>query len=619
MHDFPRGLRIDNKPYGEGRAKCALRARSSSSRLPQPMSDTEKNFAVNSSPGIPFDDDHHSSKDPFALRAHTAGRLVIDPAEARLEFGDAVAARLKLSADGKTVLWPQPTESPEDPQNWSDGKKSLMLIVVTLAAVVPDFDSGIGIAAIFKLAEEYGTTTGVINNLTSNWSIFLVGWGGITAVMAVRRLGRLPVLFWSQILSLGFLVGATFAPNLNTFTAMRCLTGFFGTTPQVIGLYVVTDLYPFHLQARMLNFWTMGFIISPFLSPFLFGFLVARTSWRWAYGIGCIYGLIVILLIVFLMEETIYDRTMKPIPERPTSVSRYRVETLFGITGLKMQKHRVSWKEAILSPFAVVWRPHILGLLVFEALLFGFGIGINPGAYSTLVLTKQVTNAVFLGSPPPVGFGWSQYAIAGGYGTPIVSVVVGELIGRYMNDWIMDRSVQRNNGVFEAESRLWACYVAVPLNVAGLVLLGAAFQKRLSPFAVIMGWGLVEVSVMINTVAVCQWFLFRASAMSGQLKLRRRVLQRCVSGTSGEHSSGFTRPPQPKSNCPHQGEISALINLARVLGGFGVAYFQIPWAIKSGALQVFGCEAAIDAGLFLLVVPVLQVSGRDLRARFSLR
>ncbi|CAK5272184.1 unnamed protein product [Mycena citricolor] len=533
------------------------------------MSDTEKNFPVHSSPGIPFDDDDHSSKDPFALRAHTAGRLVIDPAEARLEFGDAVAARLKLSADGKTVLWPQPTDSPEDPQNWSDGKKSLMLIVVTLAAVVPDFDSGIGIAAIFKLAEEYGTTTGVINNLTSNWSIFLVGWGGITAVMAVRRLGRLPVLFWSQILSLGFLVGATFAPNLNTFTAMRCLTGFFGTTPQVIGLFVVTDLYPFHLQARMLNFWTMGFIISPFLSPFLFGFLVARTSWRWAYGIGCIYGLIVILLIVFLMEETIYDRTVKPIPERPTSGSRYHVETLLGITGLKMQKHRVSWKETILSPFAVVWRPHILGLLVFEALLFGFGIGIND------------TNAVFLGSPPPVGFGWSQYAIAGGYGTPIVSVVVGELIGRYMNDWIMDRSVQRNNGVFEAESRLWACYVAIPLNVAGLVLLGAAFQKRLSPFAVIMGWGLVEVSVMINTVAVY----------------------------------AYCNDAFPE----HQGEISALINLARVLDGFGVAYFQIPWAIKSGALQVFGCEAAIDAGLFLLVVPVLQVSGRDLRARFSLR
>jgi hypothetical protein len=36
-----------------------------------------------------------------------------------------------------------------------------------------------------------------------------------------------------------------------------------------------------------------------------------------------------------------------------------------------------------------------------------------------------------------------------------VSVFVGELIGRYANDYIMNVSIKRNNGVFEAESRLW--------------------------------------------------------------------------------------------------------------------------------------------------------------------
>ena len=36
----------------------------------------------------------------------------------------------------------------------------------------------------------------------------------------------------------------------------------------------------------------------------------------------------------------------------------------------------------------------------------------------------QVTNAVFLGSPPPLGYGFSQYAIAGAYGTPMVCAAV---------------------------------------------------------------------------------------------------------------------------------------------------------------------------------------------------
>jgi len=97
-------------------------------------------------------------------------------------------------------------------------------------------------------------------------------------VMLMRRYGRLPILFWSQVLTLAFLVGCTVAPDLKTFTAMRCLTAFFGTTPQVTGLYIVTDIFPFHLQARKLNIWAAGFLVAPYISPFLFGFLVAKTT-----------------------------------------------------------------------------------------------------------------------------------------------------------------------------------------------------------------------------------------------------------------------------------------------------------------------------------------------------
>jgi hypothetical protein len=164
------------------------------------------------------DDTSDSGIDLYSFHEQYAGRLIIDPAEAKIELGATVAARLKLSEDGTKVLWPQPTDSALDPQNWSTRRKNLQLFIITLAAIVPDFDSGIGIAAIFALATQYNTTPGVINNMTSNWSIFLLGWGGLIAVMLIRRFGRLPILFWSQVLALGFLVGCTFAPNLKTFT-----------------------------------------------------------------------------------------------------------------------------------------------------------------------------------------------------------------------------------------------------------------------------------------------------------------------------------------------------------------------------------------------------------------
>ncbi|GBE86871.1 hypothetical protein SCP_1001130 [Sparassis crispa] len=522
--------------------------------------DISASASVNAGPDI----------DLFSYHERNAGRLVVDPEEARVEFGEEVAKRLKLSSDGTRVLWPQPTDDPEDPQNWSDVRKNFQLFIVTLAAIVPDFDSGIGIASIFSLAKQYNTTSGVINDLTSNWSIFLLGWGSILAVMLMRRYGRLPILFWSQVLALGFLIGCTFAPTLKVFTAMRCLTAFFGTCPQVTGLYVVTDLFPFHLQARKLNIWTMGFVVAPFLSPFAFGFLVARANWRWTYGTGSLYGVVVVLFITFFMEETMYDRTLpnpRPIPPPPSRL-HHRVELLVGVTGYRMAKYRTKWRIAVWATADVLWRPHILSILVFEAILFGFTTGINT------------TNAVLLDLPKPEGFGFSQYAIAGAYATPIVATIIGELLGHYINDWLMNFCVKRNKGVFEAEMRLWICYLAVPLYICGFVVLGAAFQLHRGVGALVMGWGISQVAVMLNTVAVYAY---------------------C-------------------NDCfpSRQGEVSACVNLARTLGGFSVAYFQVPWVTQHGALQAFGVEAAVVTALFLLVVPALQIKGASLRAKFSL-
>ncbi|KAH9974780.1 MFS general substrate transporter [Lactifluus volemus] len=530
--------------------------------LPGPSED-EKTVSAKLSAEVSASDRNFLDIDLSTYHENCIGRLVLDPSEARIEFGNKIASRLKLSSDGKTILWPQPTDDPEDPQNWSERRKTVQLIIITLASVVPDFDSGIGIASIFALAKQYDTTPGKINNLTSKCVSLLfnavTGWGTLFAVMLARRYGRLPVL------ALGFLIGCTFAPNLKTFTAMRCLTAFFGTCPQAMGLYVVTDMYPFHRQAQKLNIWTMGFLMSPFISPFAFGFLVARASWRWAYGIGSMYGAFVLILIVFFGRETMYDRGVRFPPSRGADGLHHRIETLVGITGMKMAKYRSTWREAVSAPFKLVWRPQLLSVLIFEAVLFGFSIGIN------------VTNAVFLGTPPPVGYGFSQYAIAGAYATPMIAVIIGELIGHFVNDAIMYGTTRRNHGVFEAESRLWTCYIGVLLYICGFLVLGAALQNHLSVGLLVIGWGTAVVAVMVNTVAVY----------------------------------AYTNDCFPKQ----QGEIGALLNLARVLCGFSVAYFQVPWAAKHGALQTFGCEAAVVAGLFILIVPTVQLTGRTLRVR----
>ena len=48
-----------------------------------------------------------------------------------------------------------------------------------------------------------------------------------------------------------------------------------------------------------------------------------------------------------------------------------------------------------------------------------------------------------------------------------------------------------------------ACQVAVLLYVCGFLVLGSAFQKHDSVGALIMGWEIAEVAIMVDTVPVC--------------------------------------------------------------------------------------------------------------------
>ncbi|KAK7451041.1 hypothetical protein VKT23_012716 [Stygiomarasmius scandens] len=268
------------------------------------------------------------------------------------------------------------------------------------------------------------------------------------------------------------------------------------------------------------------------------------------------------------MEESIYDRKAAVHPNFSQGFWA-RFKTLTGVTGWQLASSGPSWKEVILAPINLLWRPHLVGIYTLLAMEFGFGVGIN------------ITNTIFLQSEPPLGFGFDPITVSGIYATPVVGVLIGEALARYLMDWLMRWSLRRTNGVLEAENRLWALYIGVPLNLAGFLILGAALQHHLNVGVVVVGWGIAQISVLIMTVSIYSYA-----------------------------NDCFPRRP---------GEVSAVLNLTRVLGGFSVAYYQVPWSSKVGALQTLGLETGIVCGVFILVVPLLQWKGREIRKRFSLK
>ncbi|KAK8031051.1 hypothetical protein PG990_000785 [Apiospora arundinis] len=443
---------------------------------------------------------------------------------------------IKLAKDGHTRLIPQPSDDAHDPLNWSWGKKHLILFIVAYSALLPDYGSATGAITLLPQAKEWNMTEDEVNH-SQVGNVFMLGAGGVFTVVLSAYFGRLPVMFYFLVVALATAIWCAAATTFDSFMAARILNGFFSTVSQGGGLMFIQDMFFFHERARKINIWASFFVISPYLGPLLAAFMAAEKPWPvpfWVYVAES--GLALILTILFV-EETFYDRR---------------------IPAYKTRHLRNSFAEACMRSVKVVIKPTVAISCIYYLLTFAWVVGINT------------TLSIFLG--PVYGFGLKQIGFF--YFTPVTAVILGELAGHFLHDFLAKRYIRTHQGHFEPEVRLRAIIVALPFMLVGLILLGQSLENQWHYMAASISWGLYVFGVMITTVAI----------------------------------SSYNLDSYPEAS----GEVSAWVNISRTLGGFIISYFQVRWANARGTKESFGVQAAICGGAFLLIL-LLMWKGRSMR------
>ncbi|KAK4245689.1 polyamine transporter 3 [Corynascus novoguineensis] len=471
-------------------------------------------------------------------------------------------------------LNPRPSTSPDDPLNWSWGKKHAVLTALIPGCLLSDWTLTWGTTVFHMQAPEWGMSVEEVSHSVSP-GIALQGLGGLVAVPLCERYGRLPVLFYSQLLSLAATLGAMYAPSYGAFTAFRALQGFFGAPPQVIGMCVVHDLFFFDDRARKVNIWAASFLVGPYLGPLFSSLLVLRLGWRDDFGILAALYATSLLVVVLLGDETMFARAGMTL--RGTEGDPVQGES----TGFQAGRHAwlllgvEGWRDkaaaASSSSMWGVWRKQC-ALLTRPYLLLPTALFITPITMWTIGMVATISQFVL---PPPEagGYGFSMVALAMLYFAPIVGTLLAETWGHWFNDVLARRHMAR----YGIECRLTATYPAVVVGAVGLVLFGQTLEHHLSWVGLALGWAMLCFNTLANMTAVSAYLLDclpRHAALTG-----------------------------------------AWLNFGRVVGGFSVAYFQLPWFHRNGAALSFGLQAVVMVGA-TLVIAATQVWGRTWRARF---
>lgn len=119
------------------------------------------------------------------------GTYIVDKEipETALESGTISPNGLKTTADGKTILIPQPSDDPNDPLNWSWVKKHTVFAALLPGCFLTDWVITWGSTLFEMQAKDWHMKVPAVAQSMSG-SIFMQGPGGLLAVPLCQRYGR---------------------------------------------------------------------------------------------------------------------------------------------------------------------------------------------------------------------------------------------------------------------------------------------------------------------------------------------------------------------------------------------------------------------------------------------
>lgn len=425
---------------------------------------------------------------------------------------------LKVSDEG-IVLHPQPSDSPNDPLNWSKWTKLYQFI---LLCFITGFTSA--------TANDAGSVQDSMNEIYNiSYDSMNTGAGVLFASIGICTflLGPSCALYGRKItyvicivLGLGGAVWFGCAKSTSDTIWSQMFVGASEGCAEAMVQLSISDMYFAHQLSATLTIYILATSVGTYLGPLIAGFIVDYATFRWVGWCAAIISVVLLIVMFTTQYETYFDRrsyygkidsSSLPHSSRPSHSETDEkkkddmgslsgdfivnsrttnnnninddVESAEGVYGMGANEKRKSyWKRIqIVTPsanlqgtgFKQYCRLLILMLRVFwfpPVLLSGILWGLQD-AFLTFYLTTEDTN--YYDAP----WNYSDTGVA----LMNVPTVIGAIIGCVYAGWFSDRFViklaKRRKGIHEAEDYLWMLVSILIVDPIGLMVFAVGTDK----------------------------------------------------------------------------------------------------------------------------------------------
>lgn len=539
------------------------------------------------------------------------------------ESGRDFAEGNRLKTKNGIILMPQPSDSVNDPLNWSWVRKySNFALVIFITA----FTSA--------TANDASCTQDSLNNLYGiSYDSMNTGAGVLFAAIGITSYILAPTTnIWGRKLSylicmiLGLIGSVWFGFSKSTSDTIWSQM-FVGASEACAESQVqqsISDTFFQHQLGSRLTLYILATSVGTYLGPLIAGFMTGASdySFRWVgWTAAIIYG-VLILAVIFGFEETYFDRSkyLGTISNKGTAVNSPSINefdekskkkenpvTTTTTTTMLEDDHNEDlasegeqndtilanvmdagqndppksyWQSVrIITPASNIkgygfkqyfkQLKSILRVFCFPPVILS---GLMWGAQDAFLTFYLTTDDDQWSSDP---YNYSNNAIAIMNVPTLIGAVIGCVYAGTLSDWFVLFLAKRNNGVLEAEFRLWFVFLAAIISPVGLLLFGIGTAKEWSWPAPYVGLGFIGFG----------W------------------------GCAGDISMAYLMDAYPEMVIEGMVGVSMINNLIGCIFTFACS----PWLAAQGTQGTYIVLAVIDFVVMMLCVPML-IWGKKCRA-----
>jgi DHA1 family multidrug resistance protein-like MFS transporter len=382
--------------------------------------------------------------------------------------------------DGTILVDWYDTDDVSNPQNWSFGKKAVVLAQILMYTMGVYMGSAIYSPSIPGVMARFGVEIGVAS-LGLSMYVLAYGIGPLlfSPLSEIPIIGRNPPYIISYAIFVILLVPTALVDNFAGLIVLRFLQGFFGSPCLATGGATLQDMYSLIKLPYVLSLWAFAATCGPALGPIISGFSVAAKNWRWSLWEMLWMNAPIFLCLFFFLPET-----------SSATILLRRAQRLRLLTGNNSLKSQSEIDQTNLTPRAIateaLWRPFELMLLdpsiaftaVYTAIVYGI-------FYSFFEAFPLVYNNMY-------GFNLGEL------GLTFLSVTVGVVLSITWYWWYIYYRVEphiRLHGLGAPERRLIPALFVTFLVPIGLFIFGWSARSDVH-------WIVSCIGIVITTIGI---------------------------------------------------------------------------------------------------------------------